>query len=266
MMLHGKANPNLKQSDEESYFELDFSSLNKKENGFLSDKRRQSTKSEAQSRPSLEQLIQRRSSSIPIQYSNRRRSRTSSPNLSSKHERQRTHSSASCSTSSNTPTSSLSPSSSLIPRKLRKSLSKLISRRSFSIPRSIAHDHDQDQDQDCSDFDYHDCYHRRESECSIVCPTTEEIVRESLAQGLPIIPFAFPTFFIASKNQEDVKNGIRKNSTERMKKSFTVGEDFREDTVKDKSLDSIVKLAKLEWNMRSLNQVFLLKYPKNCLR
>ena len=283
-MVVGGDNHNNKASDDGSYFELNFCNLNKKENGFFIDKRRKSTKSDLQLRSSLEQLIHRRSSSIPIQYTNKRRSRTSSPNLSSKHERRRVHSSASCSTSSTTPTFSLSPSSSLIPRKLRKSFSKLISRRSFSIPRSIDRDHDEDNDQDqdqdqgleSSDYDYLDSYHRRESECSIVCPSTEEIVRESLAQGLPIIPFAFPTFLIASKKHEDVKSGIRKNSTERMKKSFTVGDYFREETVEDRSLDSlvtvedrsldsVVKLAQLELNRRNLKQVFVLRYSMNIL-
>ena len=98
-------------------------------------------------------------------------------------------------------------------------------------------------------------------------PATEEVVNESLRNGLPIIPFAYPTFFTAGKKQEDVKRQIRKNSLKSMKRSFSEGrcldysKVFEEDdetlnkkfSSEDKSLDSIVRMAKQE--MLSSKQV-----------
>ena len=97
-------------------------------------------------------------------------------------------------------------------------------------------------------------------------PATEEFVNESLRNGLPIIPFAYPNLFRARRNQEDVKRRIKKNSVKSMKRSFSVGRclDYsevieEEETLKkfsseDKSLDSIVKIAKQE--MEGNNLVF----------
>ena len=90
-------------------------------------------------------------------------------------------------------------------------------------------------------------------------PATEEVVNESLRNGLPIIPFAYPTFFMASRNQEEVKNGIRKGSLKRMKNTFSSvqlqqnTEVFEKTTAENKSLESIVRRAKHE--MESYKQV-----------
>jgi hypothetical protein len=75
-------------------------------------------------------------------------------------------------------TSSPSPGIRRIPSILRRSLSKLFSSgrtKSPSPPRQLSVSH-------CP------------SQASIVSQQTEDIVRESLAKGLPIIPFAFPAF------------------------------------------------------------------------
>ena len=83
-------------------------------------------------------------------------------------------------------------------------------------------------------------------------PTTEEVVSESIRNGMPLIPFAYPTFFMASRKQEDVKIGLRKNSLQRMRRSFSEGRalynsnELKEEKIEDKSLESIVQLAKEE--------------------
>ena len=106
-------------------------------------------------------------------------------------------------------------------------------------------------------------------------PATEEIVNECMTNGLPIIPFAYPTFFTAGKKQEDVKRQIRKNSLKSMKRSFSEGRclDYSEGFEKyeetlnkkfsseDKSLDSIVRMAKQE--IESNTQVCVLHI--NCI-
>jgi hypothetical protein len=46
---------------------------------------------------------------------------------------------------------------------------------------------------------------RSSSVCSISFPTSEDLVEESMARGLPIIPFGFPTFVIEEENQSTTK-------------------------------------------------------------
>jgi len=53
---------------------------------------------------------------------------------------------------------------------------------------------------------------------SLVSPETEELVTESLERGLPIIPFAHPTF---DSLQEETKFNHRKNSRNYLKLSFS---------------------------------------------
>jgi len=149
-----------------------------------------------------------------------------------------------------TPSSSASPSSSFIPRILRESFSKLLSRSNKAKTP--------DKEQACSDSD---CCNdeRRSSAGSTISPATEEVVNESLRNGLPIIPFAYPTFFTVGRKQEDARKKMRKNPIRSMKRSFSEGkcldysklfeedeEPFNKFTNEDKSLDSIVRLAKKE--------------------
>ena len=160
----------------------------------------------------------------------------------------------SCSVSG-TPALSESPPSSFIPRKLKQSFAKLLKRGSFSRAKSPG------DEQACSDSEGYNCEDRRSSECSIVSPATEEVVNESLRNGLPIIPFAYPTFFMASKNPEDAPKGIRKNSLKGINRLFSRGrsQDYHnvgeEDNYEDMSLESIVRMAKQE--MESYSQVFV---------
>eukprot|EP00092_Neocalanus_flemingeri_P003603 GFUD01003866.1.p1 GENE.GFUD01003866.1~~GFUD01003866.1.p1 ORF type:complete len:497 (+),score=78.30 GFUD01003866.1:618-2108(+) len=63
-----------------------------------------------------------------------------------------------------------------------------------------------------------DDLNRRASASSLVSPITEEIVSDSLEKGLPIIPFAYPTFHVTSL--EDNKQSARKNSLKNLKLAF----------------------------------------------
>ena len=142
--------------------------------------------------------------------------------------------------------SSVSPSSSLIPRIIRESFSKLLQRSSGQRAKTP----DKDSDSECSESE------RKKSSCSSISPATEEVVIESLKNGLPIIPFAYPTFFTVGRCQENIKTRMRKNSLKSMKRSFSegrcidypdIGEEdediLRKVNSEDKSLDSIVRIA-----------------------
>merc|ERR1719450_1698588 len=48
------------------------------------------------------------------------------------------------------------------------------------------------------------CRPRSSSVCSINFPASEDLVEESIARGLPIIPFGFPTFII----EEEVPTNV----------------------------------------------------------
>ena len=252
----------LEETQEEMYFEMDLTNSKEKlliENNFDDSSILPSDLVYKQLSPNLDspatvfldQIPRNRSYSIPIHTY----SQTSTQNLPSTWGSSRIPSppsQLSCSVSG-TPASSASPSSSFIRRKIRESFSKLLKRGSFSRARSPG------DEQACSDSECYNCEDRRASEYSIVSPATEEVVNESLRNGLPIIPFAYPTFFMAGKNQEDVKKGIRKNSLKRLKRSFSRGrsQDYdnvgEEENYEDKSLDSIVRMAKQE--LESFNQV-----------
>ena len=142
--------------------------------------------------------------------------------------------------------SSVSPSSSLIPRIIRESFSKLLQRSSGQRGKTP----DKDSDSECSESE------RKTSSCSSISPATEEVVIESLKKGLPIIPFAYPTFFTVGRCQENIMTKMRKNSLKSMKRSFSEGRCFdypdigeededilRKVNSEDKSLDSIVRIA-----------------------
>ena len=56
---------------------------------------------------------------------------------------------------------------------------------------------------------------RSSSVCSINFPTSEDLVEESMARGLPIIPFGFPTFVIEEKDpSKTIKHGCIKMKKE----------------------------------------------------
>ena len=50
---------------------------------------------------------------------------------------------------------------------------------------------------------------RSSSICSIKVPASEDLVEESLAKGLPIIPFGFPTFVIDEEDPKKKENQQR---------------------------------------------------------
>ena len=55
-------------------------------------------------------------------------------------------------------------------------------------------------------------------------PSTRSFVRESLAQGLPIIPFNYPTFVIVEKQRERKKKTGRKSEHEEERLVSSVSE------------------------------------------
>eukprot|EP00092_Neocalanus_flemingeri_P007857 GFUD01008482.1.p1 GENE.GFUD01008482.1~~GFUD01008482.1.p1 ORF type:complete len:423 (-),score=109.98 GFUD01008482.1:42-1310(-) len=263
---------NRAESDEEMYFEMDFApSIEdlKCEDDFddsssVSDIPHHKPVTHNLELPTnMGQIIRSGSASIPIHDYNWTLPSTSEPSTPSNWDspghfsEQRTVSPPSFISRSvtDTPVSSVSPSSSFIPRILRESFSKFLHRG--PLPGRVK---TPDRERAGSDSECYNCEERRASDCSTVSPGTEEIVNESLRNGLPIIPFAHPTFCTASKKQEDVKKRIRKNSLKSMKRSFSEGrcidlsEVFQEDEethnkkfgLEDKSLDSIVRMAKQE--------------------
>lgn len=53
---------------------------------------------------------------------------------------------------------------------------------------------------------------RSSSVCSVSIPDTKKIVQESLGQGLPIIPFGFPSFVIVDVESDQEVHSTRHNS------------------------------------------------------
>ena len=62
---------------------------------------------------------------------------------------------------------------------------------------------------------------RSSSMCSIRVATSEDLVEESMAKGLPIIPFGFPTFVIAEENHKMLKDNNLQNSIKNIKEKIT---------------------------------------------
>jgi len=103
-----------------------------------------------------------------------------------------------------------------LPKILRTSFSKLMtiphrSKSPGSSKNSV--------ENDSSSLSLSEC-HRNHSSSSLVSPITEEIVSESMEKGLPIIPFAHPTFHISSNVPEEEKITARKNSLKNLKLAF----------------------------------------------
>ena len=76
------------------------------------------------------------------------------------------------------------------------------------------------------DIDYRP---RSSSICSINFPASEDIVEESIAQGLPIIPFGFPTFII---EEEEPSNRAHKDP---VSKSTVKADEIKTETFKFQS-------------------------------
>ena len=248
---------------EEMYFEMDFTSSDDMVEEDLEDASILSDTQEDMSVSQDLELLHNHSHSIPIQSTSpTSHSVPKSLFQDSDHKSEPRTLSPPCLVSHSrvgTPSSSVSPSSSLIPRILRESFSKFLNRGSGQRAKTP------EKDPAYSDSE---CYkdERRASECSTISPATEEVVTESLRNGLPIIPFAYPSFFTMGRYQEDIKKRIRKNSQISMKRSFSEGrcidysevfeeedESIKKSVSEDKSLDSIVRMAKQE--MQSANQV-----------
>lgn len=151
-----------------------------------------------------------------------------------------------------TPPSSVSPSSlssSFFPKILRESFSKLLQRSGRSSEKeNVIH----------SELDNYD--DQILSVSGSTSPDTEEIVKESLKNGLPIIPFAYPTFFTTFRRQEADSKMRRKSKTTReevnRKRRPPIGCDCEDEVFQMEheeksgellqSLDSIVQMAKLQ--------------------
>jgi len=107
---------------------------------------------------------------------------------------------------------------------------------------------------------------------SSTSPETEEIVKESLKNGLPIIPFAYPTFFTTFRRQEadsEMRRQCRStrkelNSKRRPPINYDVTTDCEDEVFQMEheesgggellqSLDSVVQMAKLQMEDGPLN-------------
>ena len=87
----------------------------------------------------------------------------------------------------------------------------------------------------------------------------EEIVADSQQKGLPIIPFAYPTFSVVNKKLEETKDIIRRNSAKDLKRAFNenriknqdIYNEEEEEPCEDKSLHSLVTTARRELEQHS---------------
>jgi len=157
-----------------------------------------------------------------------------------------------------TPAQSGSPSSSsFFPKILRESFSKLLNRTAKSVEKEsiIQTGH--------YNYNYDD---QTMSMSSSISPETEEIVKESLRDGLPIIPFAYPNFFTSFRRQEDLRlrrKSQHLNSKRRPNFGNGVGEvevfqmEHDEECGGEslQTLDSIVQMAKLQMEDEPLNVI-----------
>lgn len=154
-----------------------------------------------------------------------------------------------------TPASSVSPSSatSFFPKLLRESFSKLLSRRARSAEKENLVSSDT--------YNYNSYDDQILSLSSSTSPETEEIVKESIKNGLPIIPFAYPTFFTTYRRQE-ADSKMRRRCPAFNKGRPHLGSEVAADSEDEvfqmenderceggeslPSLDSIVQMAKLQ--------------------
>jgi len=165
-----------------------------------------------------------------------------------------------------TPASSVSPSSatSFFPKLLRESFSKLLSRRARSAEKENLVSA---ETYNCNSYD-----DQILSLSSSTSPETEEIVKESIKNGLPIIPFASPTFFTSRRRQEaDSKmrrgshSGCQAFNKRRPHLGCEVAADSEDEVFQMEnderceggeslpSLDSIVQMAKLQMEDQPMN-------------
>jgi len=165
-----------------------------------------------------------------------------------------------------TPASSVSPSSasSFFPKLLRDSLSKLLSRRARSAEKESLVSAENYNDNSFDD--------QILSLSSSTSPETEDIVKESIKNGLPIIPFAYPTFFTTYRRQEADSKMRRKGHSScqtfnkrRPHPGYEVAADSEDEVFQMEndergeggeslpSLDSIVQMAKLQMEDEPMN-------------
>jgi len=143
-----------------------------------------------------------------------------------------------------TPSSSVSntasPSSGLIPRLLRESFSKILHRR-HRTPEPGSRRESQVRDNDNGQEDIGS---------SSISPETQAIVKESIKNGLPIIPFASPTFYGNSKKSDSLvkEDQLQPPSLSECCEAdddiFLMDHDHEEESLP--SLNSIVRRAKHE--------------------
>jgi hypothetical protein len=143
----------------------------------------------------------------------------------------------------------LSPVTLSFPRILRNSFSKLLTKAtSISSGRSKSPESGKSlADDDSSHFSMGEERKWSQSDENI-----EEIVSDSVQKGLPIIPFAYPTFTVVNKKLEETKDMIRKNSAKDLKRVFNenryldIYPEEEEESREDKSLNSVVSCARRE--------------------
>jgi len=137
-----------------------------------------------------------------------------------------------------------------IPKILRNSFSKLLTRATSISGRSKSPESNKSSIDDEGE----------EKKWSESSEDIEEIVSDSVQKGLPIIPFAYPTFSVVNKKLEETKDIIRKNSAKDLKRAFNENkmknhdiykEEEEEGSKEDKSLYSVVSTAKREMEKSS---------------
>merc|ERR1711988_483131 len=158
-----------------------------------------------------------------------------------------------------TPIQNGSPStSSFLPKILRESFSKLLNRTAKSVEKESILETEY--------YNYNNYESQSMSLSSSNSPGTEDVVKESLRDGLPIIPFAYPTFFTSSQKLE-ADSRLRRKSQSLYSKQRALGSGIGEDGVFQmdhedecggkslQTLDSIVEMAKLQMEGDPLNVI-----------
>jgi len=114
--------------------------------------------------------------------------------------------------------------SSYISRKVRNSFSKI-------LPKVVQRTTKEESFKSHIPFD---------EQWDILRPENEEVVKESVKKGMPIIPFSFPSFYLADKRAESSKHLIRTNSVHKRHKDKKNKAHFSDDS-KDDNPDIINK-------------------------
>jgi hypothetical protein len=135
----------------------------------------------------------------------------------------------------------VSPTSSSLPKVIKRNFSKLRSKPSSSQSSVAAI---------CAKMAF-------KSSNEFMSPENEEIVKDSLKNGLPIIPFALPRY-LGTKEEAEPRKGktslqhmIRKSNSEHWDTSSSTWDNHKlESKICDKSLETFLRIAKEEMQIQ----------------